>query len=78
MATRMGLQEYLEQREETVRTFAERIGRSPSTLTRLMRGERNPSLSIAEDVQAGTRGKVTREEFMLHCMVARRRALRGM
>lgn len=73
----MGLKEYLERRGESIPAFADRIGRSASTLTRLMRGERNPSLDVAEDVQAGTRGKVTREEFMLHCMAARRRILKG-
>jgi transcriptional regulator with XRE-family HTH domain len=74
----VGLKEYLGLRQLSVIDFAERIGRSPSTLTRLMHGERNPSLSIADDVQRGTRGKVTREEFMLHCMAARRRFLKGM
>lgn len=58
------LTRYLQEAGETLSSLASRMGRHPSTLTRLMRGERSPSLALARDVERATGGKVTAVEFI--------------
>lgn len=70
------LQKYLVEADITVADFAESIGRAPSTLWRQVRGERNPSLAVALDVERGTKGQVTADEFLAICTTARRKAPR--
>lgn len=58
------LTRYLHESEETLSSLASRMGRHPSTLTRLMRGERSPSLALARDIERATGGRVTAVEFI--------------
>jgi DNA-binding transcriptional regulator YdaS (Cro superfamily) len=62
------LSSYLARKGETLSAFAARIGRSPSTLTRVLGGARNPSMDLARDVERGTDGQVTAIEFLSLCM----------
>jgi transcriptional regulator with XRE-family HTH domain len=62
------LRRYLEQNDESLSAFAVRIGKAPSTLTRVLAGERNPSIALARDVEKGTGGRVTAAEFMTICL----------
>jgi transcriptional regulator with XRE-family HTH domain len=64
------LTKYLRETGENVSKLAGRIGRSPSTLTRALNGERNPSVELARDVERGTGGIVTAAEFMAICLSA--------
>ena len=61
---------YLNEIGESLSTLALRINRSPSTLTRALSGQRNPSLRLARDVERGTGGRVTASEFMEICIRA--------
>ncbi len=67
------LERYLRSSGETVTQLARRIGRSPSTLSRPLNGERNVSMDIAVEVEAATGGAVTAEQFMAICIEAKRR-----
>ena len=69
------LSDYLDERGEKLSAFAVRIGRSPSTLSRTLAGQRNPSLDLADDVEKGTDGRVTAVDFLSIC-VAKRREIR--
>jgi antitoxin HigA-1 len=62
---------YLDQSGETLSGLASRIGRSPSTLTRALRGERDASLKLARDIERGTDGKVSASDFIAICLRAR-------
>ena len=55
------LTEYLDDAGETLSSLAARIGRSPSTLTRALRGERDASLKLARDVERGSIGDVAHD-----------------
>jgi antitoxin HigA-1 len=65
---------YLEDTGENLSVLATRIGRSPSTLTRALSGERNPSVDLARDVEKGTNGRVSAGQFLAICLEARVRA----
>lgn len=65
------LREYLEERGERLSAFAERIGRSPSTLSRVLSGHRNPSVGLARDVERGTQGHVSAASFLVSCIGSR-------
>jgi transcriptional regulator with XRE-family HTH domain len=62
------LRRYLEENDESLSAFAVRIGKAPSTLTRVLSGERNPSIGLAREIEKGTAGKVTAAEFMAICL----------
>lgn len=62
------LRRYLDEKDESLSAFAVRIGKAPSTLTRVLAGERNPSIGLARDVEKGTEGQVTAAEFMAICL----------
>lgn len=64
------LTEYLDDAGETLSSLAARIGRSPSTLTRALRGERDASLKLARDVERGTNGRVSASDFIALCLRA--------
>lgn len=70
------MQKYLVEAEITAADFAASIGRSPSTLWRQIRGERNPSLAVALDVERGTKGKIKASRFLALCAAARREAMK--
>lgn len=65
------LQTFLDRNSENISAFAVRIGRSPSTLTRALKGERNPSVSLALDVERGTAGAVSAQDFISICLSLR-------
>ena len=65
---------YLGETGEKLSGFANRIGRSPSTLSRTLAGQRNPSVDLALDVEAGTGGKVTAGIFIDICIRSRKAA----
>jgi hypothetical protein len=66
------LSTYLDEREEKLSAFAVRIGRSPSTLTRALSGQRDPSMDLARDVEKGTGGRVSKLQFLEICLTAQR------
>lgn len=51
--------------------LAAAMGKSPSTLTRPLKGERNPSVGLAREVERATDGRVTASEFIDVCIRAR-------
>lgn len=59
---------------ERLSAFAVRIGRSPSTLSRVLSGQRDPSVDLARDVEAGTGGRVTKLQFLEICLRAQEAA----
>jgi transcriptional regulator with XRE-family HTH domain len=61
---------YLTESGESLSTLASRIKRAPSTLTRALSGQRNPSLRLAKDIEQGTGGRVTAGEFIQICLKA--------
>jgi hypothetical protein len=68
------LSAYLEDTGENLSVLATRIGRAPSTLTRALSGERNPSVDLARDVEKGTGGRVSAGQFLAICLDASARA----
>lgn len=59
---------YLVETGEKLSTFAVRIGRSPSTLSRALAGQRDPSIDLARDVERGTGSRVTAIQFLEICI----------
>ena len=55
----MPLAEWIRAQGCTQRSVARRLGVSPSTLSRLLKGERSPSASLMRRVYELTEGKVT-------------------
>ena len=66
------LTRYFETSGDSIAKLAGRIGRSPSTITRPLRGERNVSMNVALEIEAGTGGAVTASEFVAICLDAKR------
>lgn len=64
------LSNYLDETGERLSAFAVRIGRSPSTLSRALAGQRDPSIDLARDVERGSGGKVTTIQFLEICLTA--------
>jgi len=64
------LSTYLSETGERLSAFAVRIGRSPSTLSRALSGQRDPSIDLARDVEKGTAGRVTKLQFLELCLSA--------
>lgn len=61
---------YFSETGDSASKLASRIGRAPSTITRALRGERDPSVDLARDIERGTGGRVPAEEFLSICMKA--------
>lgn len=59
----MKLGEYLKDMKLRPSAFAEAIGVSPSTITRLLKGEREPRLALVMLIRDATGGRVTPEDF---------------
>lgn len=59
---------YLKSQDESLSAFAVRIGRAPSTLSRVLSGLRSPSVALARDVEQGTEGAITAHEFIAICI----------
>lgn len=59
----MTLDEYLASHPVTASAFAERIGRSAASITRIRQGKQALSLELAARIVAATGGKVTLEDL---------------
>lgn len=59
----MTLDEYLKSTPVTAATFAERIGVSPASVTRIRNGGQNIPLKLAKEIVSATGGKVTLEDL---------------
>lgn len=64
------LDQYFADTGENAHRLAAKIGCSASTLTRPLRGERNPSVKLARLVEQHTEGRVTAKQFMAICIDA--------
>lgn len=60
----MKLAAYLESTAEKPSAFAARIGKAPSTILRLVNGERLPGLELAIQIRDATDGKVQPDDFL--------------
>ncbi|WP_162918506.1 helix-turn-helix domain-containing protein [Taklimakanibacter deserti] len=58
------LERYFATSDDTPSRLAERIDRAPSTITRLVKGQRRPSFDLAEDIERGTGRKVLAAKLM--------------
>lgn len=61
----MTLDEYLRDHPITATAFADRIGKSAASVTRIRRGEQNISLELASRIVSATGGKVTLEDLAM-------------
>lgn len=61
---------YFKSSKETPSSLAAKCGVAHSTITRALRGERHPSVGLAQKVEKATNGEVTAKEFMAECMDA--------
>lgn len=50
--------------------LAAKIGCSPSTITRSLKGERQPSFDLARDIERVTEGAIPAVDFIAVCMDA--------
>jgi transcriptional regulator with XRE-family HTH domain len=60
----MKLEQYLSETNKKPSVFATEIGVAPSTITRLLKGERSPRLDLIALIQKGSEGKVTANDFL--------------
>jgi transcriptional regulator with XRE-family HTH domain len=61
----MNLLTYIEAQGISPSKFAERIGVPPSTITRILSGNREPGLGLLKKIHAATDGAVTPNDFLL-------------
>lgn len=61
---------YFSETGENAHKLAARIGCSASTITRPLRGERNPSVKLARLVEHHTAGRVSAQQFIAICLDA--------
>lgn len=61
----MKLERYLAERKLTPSAFAVSIASPPSTITRLLRGERVPGLELLQRIYTATDGAVTANDFLV-------------
>ena len=61
----MKLTEYLDQPNQTATALAAKVGCEVSTITRLARGERSPSIDLALKIERATNGDVTISDLAL-------------
>ncbi len=60
----MTLDLYLAKQQLTPTEFARRCGLSPSTVTRLLAGDRSPGMELLTIIFEGTHGEVTPNDFL--------------
>lgn len=68
------LTSYFADTGDNLAKLAERIGRSPSTITRPLRGERNVSMNVAREIEEATGGRVSAAQFIEICLEAQKSA----
>jgi transcriptional regulator with XRE-family HTH domain len=61
----MKLETFLSERNKKPSVFAAEIGVSPSTITRILRGERSPGLDLVMRINAATKGKVKPSDWLV-------------
>lgn len=61
----MKLEQYLFDQKIKPSVFASEIGVAPSTITRLLKGERTPRLKLVSAIKEKTGGAVTADDFMV-------------
>lgn len=61
----MTLDEYLDSHPGTAVAFAEKIGKSPASVTRIRKGTQRLSLDLALRIVTATGGKVTLEDLAI-------------
>jgi transcriptional regulator with XRE-family HTH domain len=61
----MTIDEYLKSTSTTQAQLGERIGRDQSTVSKLIKGKYNPSMSLLRRIAAATNGAVTPNDFLL-------------
>lgn len=61
----MQLTEYLKQSDHTATALAAKVGCEVSTITRLAKGERTPSIKLARRIERETGGLVTIADLAL-------------
>jgi transcriptional regulator with XRE-family HTH domain len=61
----MKLRDYIANQKITPTAFAAQVGCPPSTITRLLRGERSPRLDLIRRIREVTGGAVTADDFLL-------------
>lgn len=59
----MKLRDYLDETKTTAQAFAEKIGRSPSTVTRILAGQHIPDPKTMRSIIDETGGRVTPNDF---------------
>ena len=60
----MTLDRYIEEHRLTPSSFARAVPLPPSTITRLLAGERAPSFDLLKTICVATRGQVTPNDFL--------------
>lgn len=60
----MNLADYLREAGLTSSQFAEVVGVPPSTITRIVRGDRTPRIETAAKIALATNGAVTANDFL--------------
>lgn len=61
---------YFSETGENPHRLAAKIGCSASTITRPLRGDRNPSVKLARRIERHTDGRVTAQQFIAICLEA--------
>jgi transcriptional regulator with XRE-family HTH domain len=60
----MDLLTYIEANGLSPSKFAERVGVPPSTITRVLSGDREPGLGLLKKIHSATNGAVTPNDFL--------------
>jgi len=60
----MTLEQYLKENDLKPVAFATSIGVAPSTITRILRGERSPGLDLMLKIKTGTGGAVSADDWL--------------
>lgn len=59
----MKLKQYLFENDKKPSVFAAEVGVSPSTITRILRGERSPGFNLVMRIERATGGAVCAEDW---------------
>jgi len=60
----MTLREYLQSRDMKPSAFAAEVGVPPSTITRILNGERSPGLELMRAIRDNTNGEVQPNDWL--------------
>lgn len=60
----MKLIAYLRRHKLTASDFAARLGKPPSTITRIINGDNEPRMDLLRAIHAETKGKVAPNDFL--------------